>query len=250
MRRLPAFLVLAARCGNLGPISASDRLPTARGLLAGGLAAGFEGLAAMSIESSDSATGSAAATLGEPSLPAATDLADDVADLASSIDRVAALIGATAMAPGDAIADALERIGDIAFVLHERDVEASLCDALDAAVREIGECEALGEASVQRSRQAAELLRELSRRVNAIAGRLRAEQLPVGPRTLGKASAAETAAPAPAPPAAVGKAKAAASALPQANPAAPARSAIGLRASDPFGPLRELSEEETIALFS
>jgi hypothetical protein len=205
----------------------------------------------MSTESSEAATGRAAATLGKPSPRAATGLADDVAELASAIDRVAALIAASAMAPGDAIADALERIGDIAFVLHERDVEASLCDALDSAVREIGECEALGEASAQRSRQAAELLRELSNRVSAMAGRLRAEQLPSArPQNLGEASAAETAAPAPAPAAAPGEMNPADSVLPRAQPAAPARSAIGLRASDPFAPLRELSEEETIALFS
>jgi hypothetical protein len=205
----------------------------------------------MSSESSGAAMGSAAAGLDEPSPRAATHLADDVADLASAIDRVAALIAASAVAPGDAIADALERIGDIAFVLHERPVEASLCDALDAAVREIGECEALGEASAQRSRQAAELLRELSRRASAMAGRLRAEQSPsAGPQYLGEASAAETAAPVPAPPAAPGEVKPAASVLRRAQPAALARQASGSAASDPLAPLRELSEEETIALFS
>ncbi|MGB6538794.1 MAG: hypothetical protein WBF58_22870 [Xanthobacteraceae bacterium] len=203
----------------------------------------------------------AAAALGELSPRAATALAtdsatdlpialaDDVADLASTIDRIAALIASPSESPVNVVADALERIGDIAFVLHERDVEASLCDALDAAVREIGECEALREADVQRSREAAALLRELSHRVSAMADRLRAQQSPaVKPQISGELSGGVR--PVLVPPAPPGEAKAAASALPRAHTAAPARPAIGARASDPFAPLGELSEEETIALFS
>ena len=84
----------------------------------------------------------------------------DLIAIAAAIDRVEALIGA-GTAPGPDGSAAAERVADIAFVLHERDVEASLCDALDAAVREICDACALNEAAAQRTHEAAELLHEL-----------------------------------------------------------------------------------------
>jgi hypothetical protein len=89
----------------------------------------------------------------------------DLMDLAAAIDRVGILIAAGS-AQGTAGSAAVERIADIAFTLHERDVEPSLCDALDAAVREISDVGAIKQASVERTSQATALLRELSRRVN------------------------------------------------------------------------------------
>ena len=89
----------------------------------------------------------------------------DLIAIAAAIERVAALIG-TGAAPGPDGSAAAERVADIAFVLHERDVEASLCDALDAAVREFCDVCALNQAVAQRTQQAAELLRELASRVN------------------------------------------------------------------------------------
>ena len=94
----------------------------------------------------------------------------DLAELASAIDRLEALIAAAARSES-AGADAIERIADIAFVLHERDVEASLCDSLDAAVRDLGNVGTRARQSVDRMRQAAELLSELSRRINSIIAR-------------------------------------------------------------------------------
>jgi hypothetical protein len=94
----------------------------------------------------------------------------DLAELASAIDRLEALIAAAARSESST-SDALERIADIAFVLHERDVEASLCDALDAAVRDLDDVGARAQASVDRMRQAAGLLSELSRRINSIIAR-------------------------------------------------------------------------------
>ncbi|MGD0027036.1 MAG: hypothetical protein ABSC37_20845, partial [Xanthobacteraceae bacterium] len=89
----------------------------------------------------------------------------DLIDVAAAIDRVEALIAAgTAQGPDGSAA--AERVADIAFVLHEREVEASLCDALDAAAREICDACALNQAAAQRTHQAAELLHELSRRIN------------------------------------------------------------------------------------
>lgn len=91
----------------------------------------------------------------------------DLAELASALAQAEALVSAGLDENPDAAA-ALERIADIAFVLHEREVERSLCDALDAAMREIGEANARNRASVQRAREAAELLRTLARRLDAM----------------------------------------------------------------------------------
>lgn len=91
----------------------------------------------------------------------------DLAELASVLARVESLIAAAVEESPDAAA-ALERIADIAFVLQEREVEPSLCDALDAAMREIGEANARNLAGVQRAHEAVELLRTLARRLEAM----------------------------------------------------------------------------------
>jgi hypothetical protein len=91
----------------------------------------------------------------------------DLAELASALARVQALLAAgTDETP--VAAAALERIADIAFVLHEREVERSLCDALDAAMREISAVNVRNRESVQRAREAAELLRALAPRLDAM----------------------------------------------------------------------------------
>ncbi len=129
----------------------------------------------MSTDPSGAAIGRVDAAVDESSPQAAAASPHSLADLAAAIERVAALIAADAT-PEPKGSEALERIADIAFVLHERDVEASLCDALDAAVREMSNAEALREASVQRAQEAAELLRELSRRVNDMIALSQAQQ--------------------------------------------------------------------------
>lgn len=113
---------------------------------------------------SGAAIGRVAAPADESLPPAAAVLPCDLADLAALVDRVLTLMAAEGGSRPEG-SDALERIADIAFVLHERDVEASLCDALDAAVREMSKAETLRQASGQRAQEAVELLRELSRRV-------------------------------------------------------------------------------------
>jgi hypothetical protein len=52
--------------------------------------------------------------------------------------------------------------------LHEREVEPSLCDALDAAMRDLNEANARNRASAQRAHEAVELLRALARRLDAM----------------------------------------------------------------------------------
>jgi hypothetical protein len=100
----------------------------------------------------------------ESSAGAVTVSRRELADLAAGLARTEALVAADTTPEPDG-SDALERIADIAFVLHERDVEASLCDALDAAVRAISTAGARKEERARRTRQTAEVLRELLQRV-------------------------------------------------------------------------------------
>ncbi len=104
----------------------------------------------------------AAVTAGAPQI--ASEQSNELTGIATAIERVEALLAAGG-GPEPEGPDAIERIADIAFVLHERDVEASLCDALDAAVRELANANAVKQANVHHVRQAAEMLRELSQRV-------------------------------------------------------------------------------------
>ena len=88
----------------------------------------------------------------------------DLIGIAAAIDRINAEIaaGETSALAGFA---AVERIQDVAFMLHDRGVEPTLCAALDAAVRETSEACARSDAAAKRTRRAAEMLRALGRRV-------------------------------------------------------------------------------------
>jgi hypothetical protein len=143
-------------------------------LLAAGLCAvecgrwlALKHLATMSTDPSGAAL-ARFAPAAEPSTRIAALSHRDLADLADVIVRIEGVLKAAPVANGS---DVIERIADIAFVLHERDIEASLCDALDTAVREISAADALRQASAHRAHQAAELLRALSLRLNEIIAR-------------------------------------------------------------------------------
>jgi hypothetical protein len=113
---------------------------------------------------------------GDESQLLAAAQALDVAELMAALGQVEALL---ADAPeGSEGSAAIERIADIAFVLHEREVERSLCDALDGAVRDIGAADAVKRASLQRVREAAALLRELRGALNEILATAAVEQQP------------------------------------------------------------------------
>jgi hypothetical protein len=66
------------------------------------------------------------------------------------------------------IGSAAERISDISFSLRERSVDAALCDALDAAAREISEACASRAAEDDHARGVAESLRDLAGRMDAL----------------------------------------------------------------------------------
>lgn len=106
-----------------------------------------------------------AAIRGEAAAPAPAAVADDLLEIAAAIDRLEAAIATSAAKAGD-VSAAVERIQDIAFMLHQRSVEASLCDALDAAIRDISRAGLHADAAAGGTDNATEL-------VHALAARLR-----------------------------------------------------------------------------
>ena len=96
--------------------------------------------------------------------PPRADAAGDLMEIAAAIDRIGAALAAGAT-PASDISAAIERLLDIAFMLHERPVEATLCDGLDAAIREISQANMRSESTAAGVREAAELVRALTGRV-------------------------------------------------------------------------------------
>lgn len=91
---------------------------------------------------------------------------NDLADIAAAIDRIGKAISAERTRAPD-IAAAAGRILDITFELRERAVKTALCDAIDAAAREIYEASATGKTNGgSGSDDVAQMLRELSERVD------------------------------------------------------------------------------------
>ena len=97
--------------------------------------------------------------------PPHADAAGDLMEIAAAVDRIEAAI-ASSTTPAPDVSAAIERLLDIAFMLHERPVEATLCDGLDAAIREISQANMRSESTAAGVREAAEL-------VGALAGRVR-----------------------------------------------------------------------------
>ena len=109
-----------------------------------------------------------AAIRGEPPPQSPGVSSGELNEIAAAIDRIAAELAAAT--PTDILA-AVERIQDIAFVLHERPNDASLCAALDGAIGKISGAFARAEMPAENARKATELL-------HTLAGRLRAMIMP------------------------------------------------------------------------
>src|ERR1700722_12577125 len=100
-----------------------------------------------------------AAVRGEPAPQAALALPE----IASEIERIGAgLAGGKTV---DDISAAIERIHDVAFMLHERPVEPSLRDAFDDAVRKLSDALTQPAGLVERRQQAIVQLRALAARL-------------------------------------------------------------------------------------
>lgn len=166
------------------------------------------------------------------------DLVYDLVEIAAAIQRIEAELGAGANPAPDGLA-AVDRVADIAFVLHERSVEATLCDDLDAAIREIAEACAHFESAAERTRKTAALLRALARRVGEMIARRTAESagMPGDDATMKVAPS---------------EGQATAALLPVIDLAAvtPPRAIPDPAAPDALAAVLALSEEELIALFS
>jgi hypothetical protein len=121
-------------------------------------------------------------------------LARDLIDLAAAIEWVEAELAASGTPAPDGLA-AVERIQDIAFALRECEVDATLCDALEAAIRKLGDVVARSDAAAERVQSAAALLRIPARRINAMIALAAAiagpgvEPLAVAPAAVGPAAA-------------------------------------------------------------
>ncbi len=86
-------------------------------------------------------------------------------DLAAAIQQVETVLARSGNSASDDVF-AAERIQDIAMALRRRDVEATLCDALEASSREVGDAIVRSNAAAARALSAASHLRDLARRVN------------------------------------------------------------------------------------
>ena len=114
--------------------------------------------------------------------PPRADATGDLMEIAGAIDRVQAAFAAGTM-PAPDVSAAIERLLDIAFMLHERPVEPTLCDRLDAAIREISDANMRSESTAEGVREAAELVRALASRVRemmALASAMRGAPRPAG----------------------------------------------------------------------
>jgi hypothetical protein len=113
---------------------------------------------------------------GLPQHRAGAGAAAALSEIAAALTRIEAEMAARPR-PSDGL-DSIERLRDIAFVLHERSIEASLCDALDAAVRDIAAVCASLDSSAERAGRAAELLRSLKHRISEMIALTAAEPDP------------------------------------------------------------------------
>lgn len=98
-----------------------------------------------------------------PQIPAA--LARGLANLATTIEQIEAFLLAGGTSAPD-VHFAVERIQDIAMALRQREVEAALCDTLEAAIREVGDALVSNDAAAGHAVSAAALLGDVARRVN------------------------------------------------------------------------------------
>jgi hypothetical protein len=108
-----------------------------------------------------------AAVRGEPVPQVPAAVAREIADLAVAIGRIEDEFVAPLRLASEGFA-AAERIQDVAFALREREVDAEMSDVLEAAIRELGEIFARGDAAAERVQNALALLRELKSRVHAM----------------------------------------------------------------------------------
>ncbi len=211
-------------------------------------------------ELADTVAAFEAATREGLASPASHAFVHGLAELVATIEQIGAELASDRSLAAD-VHFAVERIQDIAMALRQRDVEAALCDGLDAAIREVGDAIVRSDAAATRADNAAGRLRELARWIVDMTARgatgraADAEAAPLNnagplPQTQAPSRSPEDSAdpftpslPVPSPvPGGDETLQAAAS----SNATAPQRAVL----RDPLAALHALSEEELIALFS
>ncbi len=108
-----------------------------------------------------------ASVSGSGTPPAASAFWRDLTGIAEAMEQARAIVAAEAT-PASNISRAVERIQDTAFILRERAVDASLCDAIDAASRDIAIASRPHRTNGKSVTDAAEVLRDLAGRLDAL----------------------------------------------------------------------------------
>jgi hypothetical protein len=108
-----------------------------------------------------------ASICGEATPRSSSALWRDLAGIAAAIKQARAAITAETTAAAD-IAPAVERIQDVSFSLRERAIDASACDAIDAALRDIADACRPHKANGKSTHSAAELLDDIAGRVDEL----------------------------------------------------------------------------------
>jgi hypothetical protein len=94
-----------------------------------------------------------------------TPLADGLADVAVTVRQIESILQANGTLALE-VHFAVERIHDVAMALRMREVDAALCDTLEASIREVGDAIVRNDAAAARSLSAVALLCDLSRRID------------------------------------------------------------------------------------
>ena len=106
-----------------------------------------------------------ASICGEATPRSSSALWRDLAGIAAAVKQARAAIAAETTSTAD-VTTAVERIQDVSFSLRERAVDASLCDAIDAALRDVADACRPHKANGKSTRFAAELLDDIAGRLD------------------------------------------------------------------------------------
>jgi hypothetical protein len=106
-----------------------------------------------------------AATPSDSAIEMSTPLADGLADAAVTVRQIESILQANGTLTPE-VHFAVERIHDVAMALRMREVDAALCDTLEASIREVGDAIVRNDAAAARALSAVALLCDLSRRID------------------------------------------------------------------------------------
>jgi hypothetical protein len=106
-----------------------------------------------------------AATAADSPAPAPTGLANGLARVSATIRQIESVLKANGALALEAHF-AIERIQDVAMALRMREVDAALCDTLEASIREVGDAIVRNDAAAARTQGAAALLCDLGKRID------------------------------------------------------------------------------------